>query len=122
MSTAMKTVLVVDDEFVIREVLMELLVWEGYTVVTATNGEEGLEQLAGLRPALVLLDFMMPVMDGLDMLQRMRADAALRGIPVILMTAAPASLREEAPLWDVLLPKPFSIDTLREAIAKALAR
>jgi CheY-like chemotaxis protein len=114
-----KTILVVDDEFVIREVLTELLEWEGYTVLTATNGEEGLEQIAGARPSLVLLDFMMPVMDGLEMLRRLRADPALRDTPVVLMTAAPMSLRGDTPLWDALLPKPFDIEGLRKALKKA---
>jgi CheY-like chemotaxis protein len=72
----MATVLVVEDEFGIAELLDAVLTEEGYQVVTAMNGRDGLELLARERPVLVLSDYMMPVMDGSAMLARIRADAA----------------------------------------------
>jgi CheY-like chemotaxis protein len=120
MSAAMKTVLVVDDEFCIRESLSELLSWEGYEVVTAMNGKEALDRLAETEISIVVLDFMMPVMNGIEMLRQMRGSAAYRHIPVVLTTAAPMSVPRDQPLWDVLLPKPFEIDELVAAVRRAL--
>ena len=60
----MPTVLIVDDEISILEVLEDVLLEAGYVVVTALNGREGLERLAETRPDLILLDLMMPVLDG----------------------------------------------------------
>jgi CheY-like chemotaxis protein len=112
-------VLVVDDELAIVETLTEILAHAGYDVASASDGREGLAALAR-RPATVLVDFMMPVMDGLQMLRALRADPAARHVPVILMSAAGletvrAAARlgagEEAP-WDAFLAKPFDPDTL----------
>ncbi len=85
----MATVLVVEDEFGIAELLDAVLTEEGYQVVTAMNGRDGLELLARERPVLVLSDYMMPVMDGAAMLARIRADPALQGIPVVMMSSMP---------------------------------
>jgi CheY-like chemotaxis protein len=112
-------VLVVDDELSIVETLTEILAYAGYDVASASDGREGLAALAR-RPAMLLVDFMMPVMDGLQMLRALRADPATRGVPAILMSAAgldtvraAARLRagEEAP-WDAFLLKPFDPDIL----------
>ena len=70
----MKTILVVDDELANADVLCLLLEEEGYRAHSAVNGREGLERLAEVRPQLVVLDYMMPVMDGAEM--RLRADLA----------------------------------------------
>ena len=69
----MTTILVVDDEHSIVEFLATFLQEEGYQVVTAHNGEEGLAGLAVTRPAVVLCDVMMPVLDGREMCRRMQA-------------------------------------------------
>lgn len=69
----MATILVVDDEFAIVDLLEMVLVDEGYHVLTAANGRQGLERLAGQpRPDLVLSDYMMPILDGAGMLRTMR--------------------------------------------------
>lgn len=80
-------VLVVDDEFDIREMLSDILVYEGYNVLAASNGEEALEQLrAGTRPCLILLDVMMPVMDGYEFRKRQSLDPGLSSIPVVVVS------------------------------------
>lgn len=115
----MSAVLVVDDEPAIVETVAELLTWEGHTVFTASDGAEALEELrAGKRVDIVVLDFMMPVKDGIQTLSEIRADERLASIKVILTTAAPTSLPKEAPRYDALLVKPFSVDALRDAIAR----
>lgn len=84
-----KLVLVVDDDQDIRESLRDVLEDQGYVVATAANGADALEQLrGGLRPAIVLLDLMMPVMDGWTFRQHQLADPDLAHIPVILVTAS----------------------------------
>jgi CheY-like chemotaxis protein len=117
----MKTILVVDDEFAMVEALSALLEDEGYHVVTAANGEEALACLRdGAHPDLVLLDVMMPRLDGRDVLRRMQEDAALRSIPVILMSAAAHPL-EQARLGNaVFLHKPFDLAALFRTIAAML--
>ena len=110
----MKTILIIDDEFSLVESLTELLTWEGYDVVTAANGRQGLEQLERSAPALVLLDYMMPVMDGLQALHALRSNPAHRDLPVVLMTAAPMGIPKHEKGWTALLRKPFTAaDVLR---------
>src|SRR3954463_8853765 len=82
-----KHILVVDDEPGIVDVLSTLLEDEGYSSETALDGRAALAALRGRRAGLVVLDTMMPVMDGVATLQAMRADPALATIPVIMMTA-----------------------------------
>ena len=80
-------VLVVDDDPRSRDMLRRTLQKEGWTVVEAVNGREALGQLERSRPALVLLDLMMPEMDGFEVLERMRREDAWRAVPVIIVTA-----------------------------------
>ncbi|HSA79832.1 MAG TPA: response regulator [Geminicoccaceae bacterium] len=80
-------VLVVDDDSKSRDMLRRTLTKEGWTVAEATNGREALDQLEHCQPALVLLDLMMPEMDGFEVLERMRRELAWRDIPVIIVTA-----------------------------------
>jgi len=80
-------VLVVDDDAKSRDVLRRTLTKEGWMVAEAANGREALDQLQRGRPVLVLLDLMMPEMDGFEVLERMRRDETWRDIPVIVVTA-----------------------------------
>lgn len=116
----MATILVVDDERTIVDTIVELLTWDGHTVVAASNGAIAMELLAKSRPDVVLLDFMMPLKDGIETLRAIRADASLATLPVIFMTAAPMSIPSDAPSYDVLLVKPFSVEVLREALRGVL--
>jgi len=119
----MPAILVVDDEPAILETIAELLSWEGHSVVTAADGVEAIEALNARRNIdVVVLDFMMPVKDGIQTLREIRATPELASIKVILTTAAPTNLPADAPRWDALLPKPFSVDDLLGAIARVLAK
>ena len=80
-------VLVVDDEADIRELLKEILETNGYIPVLAANGKEALETLARISVNALLLDLIMPEMDGFELLFRMREDAGFRNIPVLVLTA-----------------------------------
>jgi DNA-binding response OmpR family regulator len=86
--TGRTTILVVDDSMTFREQLRELLEGEGYAVLTAPSGEEGLRMAADRRPQAVIVDGVMPGIDGATVIRRIRLDPALRDTPCILMTAA----------------------------------
>jgi CheY-like chemotaxis protein len=116
----METVLVVDDEQGILEALADLLREEGYRVVSASHGREALERMAELRPDLVLTDWMMPVLDGPALIQRIRAEPAYQGVALLGMSAVDVmALRRLYPDLP-FLQKPFDIETLLRQVRKAL--
>jgi DNA-binding response OmpR family regulator len=82
------TVLVIDDSLTFREALRQTLEDAGYGVLTASSGEEGLRVAASQRPSAVVVDGMLPGIDGATVIRRMRLDAALRGVPCLLLTAS----------------------------------
>jgi CheY-like chemotaxis protein len=116
----MASILVVDDERTIVETIVELLTWDGHSVAAASNGVRALEMLAKEKPDVVLLDFMMPLKDGIETLRAMREVEETASVPVIFMTAAPMSIPPNAPRYELLLVKPFSVEILREAIQTVL--
>ena len=81
------TILIVDDEAVGRETLESLLIAEGYNLVFASNGPETLEKARDLTPDLILLDIMMPGMNGFEVCSHLRADKVTAEVPVIMVTA-----------------------------------
>ncbi len=82
-----KKILAVDDEKAIVRLVQVNLEREGYEVVTAYDGREALEKVASERPDLIVLDVMMPYMDGFEVLQQLKKDPETRDIPVIMLTA-----------------------------------
>ena len=86
---SMKKILIVDDDDSIRECLTDALTGVGYKVITAKNGDEGLERLWEFPPDLVILDLMMPVMNGFEFKKIMDSHPDRAGIPVILFTSQP---------------------------------
>lgn len=118
MAHSIKTVLVVDDNVDLRETLREILNMEGYAVSLAEHGRDALEQLqAGAQPHAILLDLMMPVMDGAEFLTRMRADPQIGGIPVLLVTAF-ADRARGLPA-NLVLGKPIDVAEFLEAVSDA---
>jgi CheY-like chemotaxis protein len=110
------TLLIVDDDPYIRDALVELLTDEGYDVRAASNGREALTMIANERPCLVLLDLMMPVMDGLTFLRHVRASIPDRAIQVVLMTAAPARIPARVGL--PVVTKPIEIHALLDLVRR----
>lgn len=82
-----KTILLVDDDLTLREMYEERLKIEGFTIVQASNGEEALTQAKDIKPNLILLDIMMPKINGFDVLKGLKSDSELKDIPVIILTA-----------------------------------
>ena len=106
-----KKILAVDDEKHIVRLVQVNLERAGYTVVTANDGKEALQQVEAENPDLVVLDVMMPYMDGFEVLQNLRRNPATRDIPVIMLTAK-AQDADVFKGWqsgvDCYLTKPFN--------------
>jgi DNA-binding response OmpR family regulator len=90
------TVLVIDDDADMREIERTALVCAGYQVVLATNGLEGLRMLESQRPCVILLDLMMPVMDGLTFLAERQRLAIAEDVPVVCFTAGGREMQKHA--------------------------
>ena len=116
------TILVIDDEKDLIELVRYNLEKEGFDVIGAPDGKAGLEVAREHRPDLILLDLMMPGMDGLEVCRRLREDARTAGIPVILLTAKATEADRVVGLEmgaDDYVTKPFSP---RELVARVKAR
>jgi DNA-binding response OmpR family regulator len=104
-------ILLVDDEPYILRSLSYLLTREGFTVETASNGEEGLARLRQLRPPLVFLDIMMPRMNGYEVCEQIKQDPAIASTYVIMLSAKGQQIDRERGLLggaDEYMTKPFS--------------
>ncbi len=107
------TVLIVEDESVIREAIAEVLDEEGFDVIEAQNGEEGLAMMRDKAPMGVLLDINMPVMDGWEFREQQMLDPALSKIPVIVITAGWRCAEVIQRMYpEGCLAKPFKIEAL----------
>ena len=117
-------VLVVDDSLTVRRVTERMLLREGYRVMLAKDGLDALEQLAQVKPAIVLSDIEMPRMDGFDLVRNLRADPRLSDLPVIMITSRIAQKhRDYAAQLGVehYLGKPYSEENLLSLIAQCTA-
>jgi two-component system chemotaxis response regulator CheY len=119
MTATSRSVLVVDDDDAIREALAELLLDEGFAVHLAKNGREALDwlQQTAEPPGVILLDLMMPVMDGRTMLRIRETDPAVRRIPLLVFTAERSSpdLADDQYI-DGILTKPIIVEDLLAAV------
>ncbi|MGE5590152.1 MAG: response regulator [Bacillota bacterium] len=111
-----------DDEPTILLLLANILEEQGIAVTTATDGEEAMEQVRRNPPNLILLDIFMPRRDGLQVVADLRADRALKDIPVVLISANP-NLQDlpAAQYVQGFLVKPFDLDELLSVIQRALS-
>lgn len=115
----MKRVLVVDDEPALRGAFAEILEEIGYTVSTAANGNDALERVGMDKPDLVLMDVMMPGLDGMRTSQAIRARADMPQPAIVLMSAAPTRVRV-GPSVNGFLPKPFDLDEMLDLVARLI--
>jgi CheY-like chemotaxis protein len=118
----MPTILVVEDEFAIAELLEMALTDAGYDVLTAANGRQALERMAeGPRPDLIITDFMMPVLNAAGLVEALRNHAAYRNIPYIVMSSVPeANVRERVNGYWAFVRKPFQFATMIQLVANIL--
>jgi CheY-like chemotaxis protein len=114
------TILVVDDHAVTREPLARLLKYEGFCAVCAANGVEALAAMEAGRPDVILLDVMMPKMNGVDFLRVLRNDSRWRDIPVIALTGSmdpnPIASLQSLGVDEVMTKAKFTVDMLLERI------
>lgn len=110
--TASMRVLVVDDDELVRAEVGGLLELEGMTVVEAANGRDALVHVQGGEVDVVISDWRMPVMDGLELLRRVRAGAVGAGVPFVLLTGSGVLESSPDPGPDAVLRKPVAIDHL----------
>jgi two-component system alkaline phosphatase synthesis response regulator PhoP len=118
-------ILVVDDEPNIVQTLQDRLEMNDYQVVTAANGQAGLEKATSEQPDIVLLDVIMPIMDGLEMLERLRKNEATRNMPVIMLTARSQNqdvARANGYGIEDYVVKPFDLSELLEKIEAILEK
>jgi CheY-like chemotaxis protein len=118
-------VMIVEDDEDIRADLTAILRVKGFSVEESANGRDALARLrGGARPCLIVLDLMMPVMNGWELRDAMRADAALKSIPVVVVSGAGRiSDQESAALQPTaVLVKPFELSQLLELVGRYCAR
>jgi DNA-binding response OmpR family regulator len=119
------TVLVVDDDPVIQKLLQVNFELEGYQVITAGDGLEGLARARGDRPDVIILDIMMPKMNGLDVARALKADTSTEGIPVLLLSARAQASDVQVGLdigADGYITKPFDPAELLERVGELLKK
>ena len=110
------TILVIDDEVRIRDLLVELLTPEGYNILTATDGKEAMDMILKSKPDLILVDLCMPRLDGTTFCKALRLDPEARTIPIIVVTALNSRARLEEAMAagaDDFVGKPFDIMELK---------
>lgn len=114
-------VLIADDDPLLRDILEHKLTQAGYEVVLSEDGRAALDMAQERTPAVVVLDGMMPILDGFEVLRRLKADDALRAIAVVMLTA----LKRQEDIVEALklgaadyLPKPFDPDELLARLAR----
>lgn len=111
-----KQVLVVEDDSNIREVLKLALEFEGYEAILAKNGREGLDVLPSIKPGLILLDLMMPVMNGWEFVDEIKKHPVYKNIPIVVVSAY--SERAKAIECNQFVQKPLELDTLLQAVSE----
>jgi len=121
-----RRVVCIEDEPDMIDLIKLILGRKGFEVIGAEGGQEGLKTIRKQKPDLVLLDLMMPDVDGWEVYQQMKADAALKDIPVIVVTAKAQSIDKVLGLQivkvDDYIAKPFSTEELMESIERVLSR
>jgi len=116
-----KTILIVDDEVGILEVLEFILRDAGFSVKNALNGQDALARLEEVAPDLVILDYMMPILDGNGVIRAMRADPKYSAVPIILTSALhERTIKKSCDGYQAFLRKPYKTERLLEEIARLL--
>ncbi|HEV7558885.1 MAG TPA: response regulator [Kofleriaceae bacterium] len=116
-------VLVVDDEPMVRDTLGQVLTDEGYVVDVAVDGAQALDRVHAAKPNVILLDLMMPGMNGRQFLQQLRGDPDYASVPVLIMTAVHGMSVNLATIGaSEVVEKPFNVDDLLNKVALAVYR
>jgi CheY-like chemotaxis protein len=118
-------ILVVDDEPEIVKLVTRVLAGRGHTITVARDGQEAIDAIAADRPDLVVIDFALPKVDGLEVTRRLKAAAPTRDLPVVLMTVtAPSVADADRQLWagpDEYVMKPILANVLVQNVERLLS-
>jgi CheY-like chemotaxis protein len=118
----MAMIVIAEDEYLLADLLASFLEDEGHEVATAPNGLGALELIRERRPALIITDFMMPLMTGLELAQAVRADAMIADIPIVLVSGAQGAIGRAHPeAFNAVLDKPYALPTLLEVVKELTA-
>jgi DNA-binding response OmpR family regulator len=115
----MQKILVVDDDLSVRDLICTMLELEGYELLQAQSGQSALQMLQEDTPDLIVLDYMMPGLDGVELSQRIRAIPHCAALPILLITAFDKGFSNISPLAlgvDAFLKKPLNPDLLLDQI------
>jgi two-component system, OmpR family, response regulator VicR len=125
-NTAVKRILCIEDEPEMIDLIRLILSRRGFDVYGASGGEEGIQMIRQMHPDLVLLDLMMPDMDGWEVYQQMKAEASTRDIPVIVVTAKAQNIDKVLGLHiakvDDYIAKPFGPQELMDSVERVLSQ
>ena len=116
-----KLVLIVDDEFDLTSTFSLLFQLNGFETFTANNGQHALELIRQRVPDIILSDYMMPVMDGVQLSQQLQADPATAQVPIILMSAIPQPQDLIDSMFSAFIQKPFQFRNLLEIAQRILS-
>ena len=116
----MRTIMVVEDEVSIAEMVIDILSDAGHRVVTAVNGLQALMHLKDVRPDLIISNVTMPVMDGKELCKKLQSDPELKSIPVVFLSATQSDLDLEECKYAALLEKPFDVEELLGTVSRTL--
>ena len=120
-----KMILLVDDEENLLKVVRDFLVFKGYQVISAVDGEEALRRVRSTNPDLIILDILLPKMNGFDVCRLLKIDEASRRIPVVMLTSKgePADISTGYELGaDIYFVKPVNLESLLVTIEKLLVK
>ena len=120
-------IFIVDDDDAIRALLARVLKTDGYDIVEASGGRQALELLRTLRPALLVLDAMLPEIHGYDICQLVKSSPVFEGVPVVMVSAVMKGFQharqfQEVHKADAFVEKPFDVHYLRQVVARLLGR
>src|SRR5579872_443682 len=116
-----RVAMVVDDSMLIRHTVCRYLEERGFSVESATNGQEALEMLAALNPDIIITDLQMPKMDGGELITKLKENSATAGIPIVVLAGKSDSIVPEAKVANFVIYKDIDIEVqLRRALATAL--
>jgi CheY-like chemotaxis protein len=118
----MAIIVIAEDEFLLADLLASFLEDEGHEVRSAPHGLAALKLVRAHKPDLVITDFMMPLMTGLELAREIRADDSLAKIPILLVSGAQGDIGREHPkIFDAVLDKPYDQSALLVTVGRLLA-
>jgi DNA-binding response OmpR family regulator len=116
-----KLILLTDDKQDLRRNLAEALTFEGFEVLQASDGSEGMKLLKNIKPSLIVTDLLMPVMDGFDFIRQIRSEASLAAVPILVFSAMPEQENRKKVLdlgANDYINKPSTLDTFLQVAIK----